>query len=286
MSQPPDPASDAVRAAARSFDEVSDAYARARPSYPQEAVAFLTGGTTEVVLELAAGTGKLTAGLAALGHRVIATEPSPQMLAQLTGELPGVPRLRAPAEQIPVASGSVGVVVAAQAYHWFDKDQVLPEAARVLRPGGAFAAVWNLRDERIPWVRRLGALIGTQEQNNDPTADLDGSGLFEPVQRATFRFWQPLDQQRLRELVVSRSNVALMPDAERGRVLRQVDALYDEYGRGADGMLLPYRTYCYRAVVRPEAAGGPARRNRAHTSSEAPVGPDRLETDQLLIDFR
>jgi ubiquinone/menaquinone biosynthesis C-methylase UbiE len=278
--------------AARSFDQVSDAYARARPSYPREATAWLAEGTTDVVLELAAGTGKLTEQLVALGHQVIASEPSPQMLAHLSRKLPDVATLQAPAEDIPLRAASVGLVVAAQAYHWFDTERALPEIARVLRPDGAFAAVWNLRDERIPWVRRLGTLIGTQEQNNDPTADIDASGLFEEVQTATFRFWQPLDQQSLRDLVSSRSNVATMPQAQREQLLRKVDALYEEYGRGADGMLLPYLTKCYRAVVRAEAAGGPEHDNVTRSrhdpsrSQEPPVGPDRLETDELLIDFR
>lgn len=287
--------------AARSFDQVSDAYARARPSYPREAAAWLAGGTTDVVLELAAGTGKLTEQLAALGHHVLASDPSPEMLAQLSRRLPDTPRVQAPAEDIPLRAGSVGLVVAAQAYHWFDPERALPEIARVLRPGGVFAAVWNLRDERIPWVRRLGALIGTQEQNNDPTGDLDGSGMFEPAQSATFRFWQPLDEQSLRDLVTSRSNVATLPQTQRDQLLGKVDALYEEYGRGADGMLLPYLTRCYRAVVRPEAAGGTehaaaggterdaatgSRPEPARSPGEPPVGPDRLETDELLIDFR
>jgi len=292
MSEHIDPTPEPVRAA-RSFDQVSDAYARARPSYPREAAAWLAAGTTDVVLELAAGTGKLTEQLVGLGRRVLASDPSPEMLAQLTRQLPGTPTLRAPAEDIPLRSGSVGLVVAAQAYHWFDAARTLPEVARVLRPGGVFAAVWNLRDERIPWVRRLGALIGSQEQNSDPTADLDGSGLFETVQSATFRFWQPLDQQSLRDLVTSRSNVATLPQAQREQLLSKVDMLYEEYGRGADGMLLPYLTRCYRAVVRPDAAGGierdaatGSRPEPARFPGEPPVGPDRLETDELLIDFR
>jgi ubiquinone/menaquinone biosynthesis C-methylase UbiE len=286
MSEHTDPAQP-VRAEARSFDGVSDAYARARPTYPREAAAWLTGGTTEAVLELGAGTGKLTEQLVALGHRVIASDPSPQMLGHLTSSLRDTPALQGSAEQIPLGPGSVGVVVTAQAYHWFDKDRALPEIARVLRPGGAFAAVRNLRDERIPWVRRLGRLIGTQEQTSNPTADLDASRLFQPVQSAPFRFWQPLDQQGLRDLVVSRSNVATKKATEREQVLRDVDALYEEFGRGADGMLLPYLTHCFRAVVREEASGGSTKYDAVtRPSREAPVGPDRLETDELLIDFR
>ena len=130
----------------------------------------------------------------------------------------------------------------------------------MLRPGGHLALVWNLRDERIPWVKRLGALIGTQEQQNDPTHALLSSHLFGYVETSTYRFWQQVDRPRLHDLVRSRSNVVAMTPTERERLLRKVDELYDAYGRGADGMLLPYVTHCYKAVVRPPAA---SRRTRS-----------------------
>jgi len=154
-------------------------------------------------------------------------------------------------------------------------------AAVVVQPGGRIALVWNLRDERIPWVKRLGRLIGTQEQNTDPTQDLLSSHLFGFVESATFRFWQPLDRDRLRDLVLSRSHVAVMEQLERDAVLAQVDELYDGFGRGADGMLLPYVTHCFKAVVRAQsdpdddARGGP---------TEPPTDDD--DADALLIDFQ
>jgi hypothetical protein len=162
----------------------------------------------------------------------------------------------------------------------------------VLRPGGHLGLVWNLRDERIPWVKRLGTLIGTADQHDDPTNALLSSHLFGFVETTSFRHWQPLDLPLLRDLVRSRSNVALMDEAERDRVLRKVDALYDEYGRGPDGMLMPYVTHCYRAVVRPpavvddDAGGRPpgAADPRAHGP-----GRDREDggdADSLLIDFQ
>ncbi len=99
------------------------------------------------------------------------------------------------------------------------------------------------------------------------------------METSTYRFWQPFDQARLRDLVLSRSNVASMSEPERDRVLRKVDELYDEYGRGHDGMLLPYVTHCYRAVVRPPALvedhGTPADRD-----------DDGGDADSLLIDFQ
>ena len=275
MTEPPPPTSHAL-----SFGSVADAYDRARPGYPPDAARWLAGDTPARVLELGAGTGLLTADLVALGHRVLATDPLEEMLRHLAARLPAVPAARAVAERIPLPSRSVDVVVSAQAFHWFDLERALPEIARVLRPGGEIALVWNERDERIPWVKRLGDVIGTQEQNADPTHDLIRSALFGYVETASFRFWQPLDRELLHDLIRSRSNIAMMTETERQRVLRQADALYDEYGRGADGMLLPYRTHCFKAVVRPQPEPEPAP-GRPVTP---PPGDD--DTDALLIDFQ
>jgi SAM-dependent methyltransferase len=264
---------------ALSFGAVADAYERARPGYPREAAAWLAGSRPATLLELGAGTGKLSDQLVALGHRVVATDPLEEMLRHLATRLPQTLVARAAAERIPLRGRSVDAVIAAQAFHWFDLDRALPEIARVLRPGGHLALVWNQRDERIPWVRRLGSIIGTQEQQHDPTHALLGSHLFGFVDATTFRFWQPLDRARLRDLVLSRSNIATMPAIQREGVLRKVDDLYAEYGRGADGMLLPYLTHCYKAVVRPPAL-----------DSDDPPPPhasdDGGDADALLIDFQ
>jgi SAM-dependent methyltransferase len=283
MTEPPSP-SDPATSPALSFGTVADAYARARPGYPAGAAPWLCGpggrgDRAQRVLELGAGTGRLTAELVALGHQVLATDPSAQMLAHLRRALPEVPAARAAAERIPLPGGSVDVVVSGQAFHWFEAPRALPEIARVLRPGGTIALVWNERDERIPWARRLGEALGGPEQSTDPTHDLIGSGLFGYVEQATFRLWQPLDRERLRDLVRSRSHVALLDEAARARVLERVDALYDEYGRGADGMLLPYVTRCFKAVVRhPD----PAPEDRSGTMADPPTDDG---TDSLLIDF-
>jgi SAM-dependent methyltransferase len=264
------------RAKGRSFAGVADAYDRARPSYPREAAAWLVGSEHAHVLELGAGTGKLTEQLVALGHRVVATDPLPEMLSHLVEHLPDTPAVIAEAEHIPMRARSVDTVVGGQAFHWFEKGLALPEIARVLRPGGHLALAWNVRDERVPWVKRLGRLIGTQDQENDPTNALLASHLFGFVDSTTFRFWQHLDRDLLRDLVVSRSNVATLGEAERKRVLHEVDGLYHDYGRGPDGMLLPYVTHCYKAVVRPPSLP---------EEGEPPVDDDG-DADSLLIDFR
>jgi len=272
-----EPRSSAERA--RSFGNVVDAYDRARPSYPIAAARWLTGPRQARVLELGAGTGKLTEQLVALGHTVIATDPSEPMLRRLAERVPEARAMLATAEWIPVAPRSVDFVVAGTAFHWFNAETVLPEVARVLRPRGVLGLAWNDRDERIPWVRRLGAIIGESEHASDPTRALDDSGLFETVDTSSSRFWQPTSRQLLRELVLSRSNVAVLPQSDREPVLRKVDELYDEYGRGHDGMLLPYVTHAYRAVILPWAV-------REETEKPGVAAkPDDLGTESLLIDF-
>jgi SAM-dependent methyltransferase len=266
-----------------SFGGVADAYDRARPTYPAEAATWLAGLEHAHLLELGAGTGKLTAELVRQGHKVIATDPLAAMLRHLVRHLPSTPAAVAAAERIPLGSRSVDAVIGAQCFHWWDVDRALPEVARVLRPGGHLALVWNLRDDRIPWVRRLGELIGTQEQQNDPTHALLSSNLFGFVETATFRFWQPLDRTRLHDLVLSRSNIATMNQSERERVMRKVDAMYDDYGRGADGMLLPYVTHCYKAVVRAPAVDADEPDGRSPRERRDDDGGD---TDALLIDFQ
>jgi ubiquinone/menaquinone biosynthesis C-methylase UbiE len=274
---------------ARSFGGVADAYDRGRPSYPREAAAWLVGDQPVTALELGAGTGKLTETLVELGHDVHATEPDEQMLALLEQRLPDVRTSQASAEEIPAPDASYDVVVSAQAFHWFDLDRALPEIARVLKPGGRLALVWNQRDERIPWVRKLGAIIGTQEQLREPAEAVVTSTHFGFVEDRVFRHWQVVDRESIRDLVLSRSNVAVLDEEGRAAKLAEVLAFYDDYGRGMDGMQLPYEARCFRAVVvdppeveRVSADGDPS---EAADGSTAPVS-DGADTDMLLIDFR
>ena len=270
---------------ARSFGPVAEAYDRGRPGYPADAVRWLVGREAASVVELGAGTGKLTAELLAQGHDVLATDPDEQMLAILDARVPGARTAVAAAEDLPVEDRSVDVVVAAQSFHWFDHAVALPEIARVLKPGGALALVWNHRDGRIPWVRRLGDLIGTQEQLADPTEMLAASGLFDPTEAETFAMWQDINRDSLVDLVVSRSNVSTLDVEARQAKIAEVVAFYDDFGRGYDGMQLPYRTHCFRARVIDRLSG------RSEDAGDAGVGDpgphnDGSDTDMLLIDFR
>jgi ubiquinone/menaquinone biosynthesis C-methylase UbiE len=270
---------------AHSFGDVAEAYERGRPTYPVEAVAWMLGDQPQTVLELGAGTGKLTRVLTALGHDVQATDPDEAMLAVLAQQVPGVRTAVASAEDIPLADASVDAVIAAQAFHWFDLDRALPEIARVLRPQGRVCLVWNQRNEKIPWVRRLGALIGTQEQLRDPAEALIFSELFGFVEDREFSHWQLIDRQTIQDLVLSRSNIAVLDADGRAAKLAEVLAFYDEYGRGMDGMQLPYVTKCYRAHVldRPVSSESESARVDDDRTDGETEGP---EDDMLLIDFR
>jgi SAM-dependent methyltransferase len=270
-----------AREHALSFAGVADAYDRARPSYPEEAVRWLVGRQPATVVELGAGTGKLTELLAAAGHDVLATDPLPEMLEHLQRRLPGVRTAVAGAEQIPVASRSVDVVVCAQSFHWFDHDRALPEIARVLRPGGRLALVWNHRDNAIPWVRKLERIIGEEDERAENVRPLMETPHFGWVEQEEFRFWQSLDADLLCDLVRSRSYIAVLGEEERAGVLARVRELYDDYGRGPDGMLLPYLTACYRATVVHREPAPPA-------EDEDPPTDDPPDDDggSLLIDFR
>ncbi|WP_370246977.1 methyltransferase domain-containing protein [Nocardioides sp.] len=251
---------------ARSFGVAAKAYHRGRPDYPDAAVRWLVEPADSaapdeqlLVLELGAGTGKMTTTLVAHGHAVHATDPDAAMLAVLRAELPDVPTSASGAEEIPLPDRSVDVVVAAQCFHWFDPETALAEIARVLKPEGHLAVVWNERDERIPWVRKLGRIIGTQDHLRDPAAALAASALFEEVAAETFPHWQVINRTSVVDLATSRSNVLTLDDDARHALLADLLALYDDYGRGMDGMQLPYLTRCFRARVapRPEPAAEP-----------------------------
>jgi SAM-dependent methyltransferase len=232
-----------------SFAEVADAYERGRPTYPEEAVRWLAGDEPRDVVDLGAGTGKLTRALVALGHRVTAIEPLPEMLELLPENAPGAFAILGTAEIIPLPDAHADVLTCAQSFHWFDRSLALPEIARVLRPGGSLALVWNTRDDREPWVARLSAIIGEERVREDDVlpAAIDESSLFGPVERREFQFEQPLDRETMLDLVLSRSYCAKLAPAERAPILDAVGTLYDEVA-GAGGVRLPYVTECYRAA--------------------------------------
>lgn len=240
-----DVSSDAATSRGLSFGTVAGAYERSRPGYPAEAVRWLIGDRPRRVIDLGAGTGKLTRDLVAYGHNVVAVEPSGPMLVQLRQVLPSTDARQGTAESIPAEDASFDVVVMAQAFHWVDREVAVPEIARVLRPGGRLALVWNLRDESERWVHDLWQVIAPDEPREIVSAELPPGSPFGPWEQATFRHTQPVDRDTTLELALSRSYVASRPTAERADLLARAGRIFDSHA--GDDAILPYLTHCYRA---------------------------------------
>jgi SAM-dependent methyltransferase len=239
---------------ARSFGAVAAAYDAGRPTFPVEALTWMLGQASvqgrRQVLDLGAGTGKLAAVAAALGHDVIAVDPSEEMLT-VCRKVTGVDTMVGAAESIPLAHGSVDAVIVGQAFHWFDHARALPEIARVLRPHGVLGLLWNHYDTVVPWVRRLHrAILGEDflagADQFDPMPILLQSDLFGPVETGRFRHWHDLDRGGLRQLALSHSRVSVLTESRRESVLEQIDAIYEGTARPPEPLRMPYFTNCYR----------------------------------------
>ncbi len=238
-----------------SFGSVAAGYAEHRPGYPADAVAFLLGERPLRVLDLGAGTGLLTGALLAAGHEVVAVDPSPEMLEQLRARHPGVPAHVGGAEAVPLPDASVDAVVAGQAAHWFDPEPAAAELRRVLRPGGVVGLVWNVRDERVPWVAALGAALAAEARGHE--ADQGVVAEFAaalPADVATHGSGtvQRLTPEQVVAGIGTRSYVATMtPDARAAFLGGIRDLLAAHPGTaGRDVLELPYRTDAYRVTPR------------------------------------
>ena len=237
---------------ARSFGRGAGAYRRARPPYPSEAIRWIAGDSARRVLDLAAGTGKLTEGLLALGFDVVAVEPDAGMRAELLAALPGVIALPGTAESIPLDDGAVDAVLVAQAWHWFTAERALPENVRVLRPAGRLGVAWNVRDHTRAWVEAFTQIIHREDSLEPLHGEPTLGNRFGPVERATFTWAHRIPVAELRTLAASRSHTLILAPAERDRLLDDVDALAHTHPDLAGHAVidLPYRTECWRANLR------------------------------------
>ena len=236
------------------FGAHADAYERARPEWPEEAARWLVPDGAQLVVELGAGTGKLTRAVAALGVRVVAVERSELAVLQELG-LEGVD---GSAEEIPVGDGEADAVVAGSSLHWFDLDVALPEFHRVLRPGGRLAFGWNHRDERNPTIAAMSEAIYQSRpsrqtsgwrRRNWPAAVSEG-GLFGDVEHEEFRHVLVLPREALDDHLRSYSGLASVEELERAHLFEQVGALIDGDPALHDGDLLrlPFVVDAYRAT--------------------------------------
>ena len=234
-------------ARANSFGRTAHLYERGRPPYPATALDWLLPPGSPRVVDVGAGTGKLTRHLAGRGLDVVAVDPSERMLAQLRRVLPEVPAHLGSAEAIPLPDDSVDVVLIAQAWHWVDRARAVPEIARVLSPGGRLGILWNLPDDGAGWVRRLDEIIG----GSDSDRSTEVGPPFGPVETRDFRWTHRLGPDALLDMVASRSHVILLPPDERAAVLAQVRQLMVTHPEmvGRTEYELPYITHSARTSL-------------------------------------
>ena len=244
-----------------SFGPAAVAYAEHRPDYAQAAVRWaLESAPGSRVLDLGAGTGKLTATLVAMGDDVIAVEPDPAMLAELRRALPDVHALPGSAEAIPLRDASVGAVLAGNAMHWFDMAVAGPELARVLAPGGILAGLWNVMDDRVDWVAGLARVSGRAAvgPRDTPTGwraetaemQLPGTGVtarFGSPELAEFPHRQRRTADSLVATLATRAGMLVMPEQERVATLARIRAYLAGRSETADGeFVLPMLTCVLR----------------------------------------
>jgi ubiquinone/menaquinone biosynthesis C-methylase UbiE len=250
---------------ARSFDRSAALYERGRPDYPDAAIRFaartLHLGQGSVVVDLAAGTGKLTRALQATGAAIVAVEPAAGMRRVFRSVVPDVPVVPGTAEAIPLPSGFADAVFVGQAFHWFRGPAALREIARVLKPRGAVVLLWNTRDDRVRWSRELTAIVERVGGRSSHRVVVGGGWRrafhavrrpFGALHKRTFSHAQSASPETYVARLLSTSHVAVQAPAVRRRVAAQFRHLLatDPRTRGRRVIDLPYRTELYFARVR------------------------------------
>ena len=240
------------------FGREAETYERVRPSYPADAVAWLVDGLGlepgRVVLDVAAGTGKFTRLLVPSGATVLAAEPVDGMRRRFLAAVPGVPVIGAVAEALPVARGALDAITVAQAFHWFDADRAFDEFARVLQLGGRVGLIWNARDRSSDWVNEVWSIMDRVEKRA-PWRDhehwrdsaLGARSAFGPLHAETFRHEQSISPEGVVDRIASVSHVAVLPPAERERVLDEVRGVLTHHPdtRSSSDLRIPYRVDAY-----------------------------------------
>ncbi|WP_341975417.1 class I SAM-dependent methyltransferase [Microbacterium sp. LTA6] len=243
-----------AREQATSFGAEALKYEVGRPDYPFEAVAWMLepmpDGSRRIA-DVGAGTGKLTRVLAkASDVEIVAIDPDPAMLATLRDAVPGVPTFAGTAEQLPLPDASVDAVVLGQAWHWVDPIVASAEIGRVVRSGGVLGLIWNIRDEREAWVRRLTEIMHSSPAENMVNGP-DGPRVAEPFGEAESRRWEwnrPMNRMELHHMAFSRSYLITASDEERAQIKQEMDEFFDELGLGDGTIDMPYVTTAFRAL--------------------------------------
>ncbi|GAA3761332.1 class I SAM-dependent methyltransferase [Microbacterium kribbense] len=238
----------------RSFGSAAGVYDAGRPEYPAEAVAWMLepvrGGVRPRVADVGAGTGKLTRVLTESGAAPVAIDPDPAMLEQLRQAVPGVPTFVGTGEKLPLPDGSVDAVVFGQAWHWVEPAAASAEVGRVLRPQGVLGLIWNLRDNRVAWVAEMTAIMhGSAAEIMMAGPGPEVRAPFEQPEQRSWDWPRPMTRARLWDMVHSRSYIITAAPAERERIDRELEVVFDRIGAVGDAVIeLPYRTTAFRAA--------------------------------------
>lgn len=237
---------------AAAFLEGGDHYHKVRPGYPADSLQWLVQNSARQVhhaLDVGAGTGKYTQLLADQGWQLTAVDPSADMLAQLTAELPHVTTHVGMAEHLPLPDGSVDLAVVAQAWHWCDPLAASTEVARALRPGGTLGLIWNQLDVERPWVHRLARIMHAGDVHRADFRPTLGPE-FTPAEVHHTRWAQALTPEGIMELAKSRSYYLQAKQAVRAKVMANLQwYLYEHLGHQAGGVLeVPYVTQTWRST--------------------------------------
>lgn len=261
---------DVRRRRASSFGTVAASYDEHRPDYPEAAIRWAlspvtAGGPGEgdrgelaglPVLDLGAGTGKLTAQLVSMGAAVTTVEPDEAMLAALRRRLPAVRTLPGRAESIPLPDGCVRAVLCGQSLHWFDLERAIPEIARVLAPGGVLAGLWNNDDDRVPWVAGLHAAAEsaaspalTARRSGTAKLRIADTPFFTAQETAEFPAGHRRTAESLVATIATHSKFLIMAPPERERILGRIREYLRSRPETSEGeFTLPMVTVVLRAL--------------------------------------
>jgi SAM-dependent methyltransferase len=231
---------------AQSFGTAAERYDLYRPTYAEDAIIWALGRESLRVGDLGAGTGILSRQLQKLGHDVVAVEPDDLMRARLVQVSPGVTAVAGRAEAIPLPDASVDAAIAGQAYHWFDRPHAHREIARVIRPGGVFAAMRNDADPGTPWTIQFAEIIDGPSRDDREVPDFGDR--FASVESKRFRHEMLVTPDALVAMATTRSPYLVADDQGRRDLVAAIRALLNDFGLAdQEHLLMPHVTQVNRA---------------------------------------